>query len=134
MASPFDIDSVYSFDVYPVALLGNNFKNVTVLAIMNQATAQAQGFDTYAAHANVFPTLPTGTVPNDPSKYSYIKIKTPTGDTAYLGIPWVVAASIALVESRTITVQIAGVSASDQAGIKAALNQNGYSQLTFSIN
>ena len=49
MSYNFQIREIYSFDVYPTAVLGNGFKNVTVLAVMDQESAN-QLIDTTALH------------------------------------------------------------------------------------
>lgn len=127
------IKGIYSFSVYPVAELGTAFQNATVLALFDQETANQAGFDTVAQHALVYPRLPVGT-PNDPSMYTYVKLRLPSGKIQILGRPWIVESSIEVVELGTITVKISNVSINDQAKIQQALAANGYSatQLTFS--
>lgn len=131
MTTNFKIKGVYNFDVYPSAILGTSFKNVTVMAIMDRATANKE-IDTQAMHVLMYPYLPSGSV-NDPDGYDYIKIKTTTGQTTIIGISWINDDTVELVESRTVTVVIDGVTASDVNRIKNALVQNGYSALTISI-
>lgn len=128
----FQIRQVYNFDTYAAALLGNNFKNVTVLAIMDRETA-AKEADVHAMHVQVYPYLPAGT-PNDPNAYDYVKVKTTTGQTMILGIAWIKEDSIQLVESRIITVKISNVSASDIPRVRDALVANGFNQVEMSIS
>lgn len=127
----FKIREIYSFDVFPAALLGNGFKNVTVLAVMDQESAN-QLIDTQAVHVDVYPYLPAGT-PNNPNAYNYLKIKTANGETTVLGLPWINEASIVHVDSTEITVKIGNVAASDVAAIRAALQQNGFSSLEITV-
>lgn len=47
-----------SFEVYPAAVLGNNFKDVRLEGIISARTAASYGMDIQALHANVYPTLP----------------------------------------------------------------------------
>lgn len=116
--------NAYSFSVYPVAFLGNDFTNVTVLAILDEATAR-QTIDTYALHRQYYPTLPAGT-PDDPTEYDYVKLKTSTGDIRVIGIPWIIENTIELVEQTTIVVEIAEVNVSDMSRIRSALAGNGF--------
>lgn len=129
----FAIKGVYSFNVYPVARLGTNFANVTVMGEFDQATANAQGFDTAAEHAAVYNTLPAGT-PNDPSAYNYIKIKLPSGATQILGVAWIVENSIEIVNLGTITVKISNVNSSDTEKVRKALASNGFAATSISFS
>lgn len=131
MAVNFQIRGVYSFEVYPVAILGGDFKNVTILSIMDRETANRE-IDTQALHVNLYPYLPVST-PNNPNGYDYIKIKTSTGQTTILGIAWINLETITLVESRVITVKIGNVSAADTARVRNALAQNGFTVTDISI-
>lgn len=133
MSTPlFQIRSVYSFDVYPIPILGNNFKNVTVLAVMDFETANRE-FDAVSQHINLYPYLPSGS-PNKPDGYDYVKIKTTAGIITILGIAWIKAESIQLVESRTAQVTIGDITASDLARIRNALVSNGFNNLKIEIN
>ena len=132
MSYNFQIREIYSFDVYPTAVLGNGFKNVTVLAVMDQESAN-QLIDTTALHVNVYPYLPPGT-PNRPDSYNYLKIKTANGETTVLGLPWINEASIEHVVSTSITVKVGNVQASDVAAIREALQQNGFTSLEISVD
>lgn len=122
----------YNFDVHPTAFIGNNYKNVTVMAIMDRETANKE-IDTAALHIQCFPTLPAGT-PNDPDAYDYVKLKMPSGATTIIGLAWIKSETVTLVDARTITAKIGNVTATDLAKIKAALVQNGYSSIELSIS
>ena len=128
MSYPFQNRQVYSFDVYPLAALGNNFKNVTVMAVMDAETA-AQSIDIQAQHVAYFPFLPAGT-PNDPRAYDYVKIKTLAGNTAILGLAWINEATIVQVESVTIVATVYGAASSDVTKIRNALIQNGFNNVS----
>ncbi|MNU19660.1 hypothetical protein D3C71_78930 [compost metagenome] len=127
----FEIRKIYSFDVYPAAVLGNGFQNVTVLAVMDQESAN-QLVDTQSLHVNVYPYLPTGT-PNRPDAYSWLKIRTANGETTVLGLPWINEASITEVNSTEINVKIGNVQASDVPAIVEALKQNGFVSLVVTV-
>lgn len=127
----FILRGVFNFDTYAAAILGTNFRNVTVLAIMDANTANRE-LDIQAMHLQVFPTLPTGT-PNDPFGYDYVKVKTPSGQTTILGMAWINAATVVQVQSNTITAVISGVSASDASRVRDALVQNGFNNLAITV-
>lgn len=119
----FQPGNAYSFNVHPVAILGNDFTNVTVTAILDQETAN-QFIDTRALHVQVYPTLPQGT-PDDPSVYMYLKLKTASGNTRVIGVPWINIETVELVEMGTFTITIPNRSVTDTAKIQNALAANG---------
>lgn len=132
MATTFQTRKAYSFDVYPSALLGTAFKNVTVQAILDYDTAL--GFvDLAALHVSVFPYLPAGT-PNRPQDFDYLLLKTDAGDTTVIGVPWIIDETVQVVESLTITAIIEDVSTADLDRIRICLSQNGYDKIKLSIN
>lgn len=133
MSYPFDLKSVYNFDVYPVTLLGSNWQNVTVMSLMDYATVMNSGFDAPAMHAQVFSYLPSGT-PNDPSQYDYVKLKTAAGAITYLGIAWINLASVVQVDSVTIVVTIGNVTSASTSLVRQALVQNGFNNLSMTVN
>lgn len=131
MTTQFELRKVYNFEVYPAALLGNDFKNVTVLAIMDRDTANKE-IDCQALHINYYPSLPSGT-PNDPNGYDYVRIRTTAGVTTVLGIAWINQESIQLVESRTMKITVGDVGAADVARVRNALVQNGYNNIDIQL-
>lgn len=123
---PVQIGQRFSFEVYPSAVLGNNFKNVRLVGTFDARVAQSFGEDIVAMHANVYPTLPTGTVPNDAFQYNYFRIQYPNGEFQLLGIPWVRQDSIVVATSGRLTLVFDDVSPTDQDRIIVALSSNGY--------
>jgi hypothetical protein len=127
----FKLRGIYSFDVYPSALLGTTFSNVTVVGILDSESA-AKEIPIQELHVQVYPTLPVGT-PNNPSGYDYLKIKTTTGETTILGMAWINEQSVQEVLLSTITAVIGGVSAIDLPRIRNCLIQNGYNNIQLDI-
>lgn len=132
MATIFQPRKVYSFGVYPSAILGTGFKNVTVQAILDYHSALAFA-DLEAIHVNVYPHLPAGT-PNRPQDFDYLLVRTDNGDTTIIGIPWIVDETVELVESLRITAVIDGVASADLDRIRACLTQNGYDKISLSLS
>lgn len=120
----FQTNGKYSFDVYPVAILGTAFKNVQILGKFGERTAQALGLDTRAMHAAVFPSLPSYT-PNDPSQYNYLQLLLPSGSTTIIGEAWIKADTVQLVTLGKFVVEITDAAASEQNDIVKALTANG---------
>lgn len=120
----------FSFEVYPSAILGNGFKDVTLEGFISPSMAQAFGTDIAAMHANVYRTLPS-TTPNDPLKYNWMRIKHQNGSFSTLGVPYVRPESVVVATEGVLDLRFTGVTAADQTRILEALSANGY---TPSIN
>ena len=127
----FKLRGVYSFDVYPTALLGTSYKNVTILGIMDPTTA-AKKVDIKSLHVMMFPTLPAGSSSNF-EDYDYVEIKTSTGETTVLSMGWINPATVTQVTSSTAVATIGGISAADVPRIINALVQNGFNDVTVSL-
>lgn len=137
MATNWQLGQTYSFSVYPEALLGTNFANVTVMALMDAATAAASGLgDIYAEHANLYSSvIGLGTVKNDATSYYYLKLKLSDSSTPILlGIPFIIDSTVNLVTAQTITAVIGQVSSSDLINIKNLLAAAGYNSATLTIS
>lgn len=131
MAVTFQIKQRYNIDVYPSAVLGNGFKNVTVLAILNYESALMFA-DIHAIHANVFAYLPPGT-PDRPEEYEYILLKTASGQNTVLARQWINEDSIRLVASSKAIVTIEEVGSDNIEALRAALYQNGFQKIDIRI-
>lgn len=122
----------YNFDVYPVSLLGNIFKGVTVLAVMDDETAN-QYIDTQAMHVQVYPSLPVGS-PNRPRDYSFVKLRLANGSTTIIGVPWIKDSTIQEITSSVIRAVISGATPSDLAKVRNCLVQNGFSNIEVTLD
>jgi len=129
MSYPFKIRSTYSFDVYPDTIIGNDYKNVTVLAIVDYQTALSMGVDIDAIHVNVFPQLPAG-LPDDPQATEYIKIRTASNIETVIGINWIRENTIQEVQSLRAVITVEGVTSLDLPKILLAIEQNGYNNVS----
>lgn len=93
----------FSFEVYPTAILGNNFQNVQLLAINDAETARRLGWDVDSLHATIYPTLPSGVVEDDPDSYPYVEIKTISGQRHIVGVEWIKPGTIETIVSGRVT-------------------------------
>jgi hypothetical protein len=136
MSTNWQIGTVYSFSVYPAEILGDNYSNVTVMGVMDAATASATGLiDIYAAHANMYPYLPANTVPDDPTAYNYLKLKLSDATTPQvIGIPFIIDSSVQVVNAQSITAVIANVTSADLTNISNLLSAAGYSVSSITIS
>ena len=124
MAISLEVLRTYSFDVYTAAVTGNNFKNVTLLGIVDWETAGTL-IDVVAKHRACYPLLPAGLV-DDPTLYRYLKIKTPSGGITALAYEWIRADTIVESTAKTAIIKLANVSPDQQVAIRNALVQNGF--------
>lgn len=120
--------SVYSFSVYPVALLGNDFTDVTVLATLDEETAR-QTIDTYAVHRQYYPSLPADT-PDDPTAYDYVKLRMKSGEIRIIGIPWIDPTTVVLVEKVPLVIELEDASLADIPHLRNILSANRYKIVT----
>lgn len=127
------IGSTYSFNVYPVARLGNNFQNCVLQAILDASTVQQLGNDIYGWQKNLFPYLPAGT-PSDPTQYQYLRFKLQSGISTILAVPWIDDSTVTLVESQTLQVTIGNVDAATWSPrVQLALAQLGLTNVTITV-
>lgn len=136
MATSWQIGTTYSFTVYPAEILGNNYDNVIVMGVMDAATAAATGLiDIYAAHADMYPYLPTNTVPDDATAYNYLKLKlSDVTSPIVLGIPFINDSSVQQVNAQAITAVVANVTSTDLTNISNLLAAAGYTVSSISIS
>jgi len=127
MPSIYDVrlNQIFSFEVYPTNVIGNNFRNVRLEGIVSAQTAASYGMDIEAVHAAVYPTLPAG-VPNDPFKYPYIRIQFPNGEYTMIGIPWIRQETIQISVAGQVTMVFENKTDVDLERMINALSANGY--------
>ena len=82
-----------------------------------------------ADHINIYPALPDSVkskYDNDYRSYNYLAILAVDGHTSYIGLPWIVEASLIRSDLTYGTVTLANFRDVDAASIKALLQANGY--------
>lgn len=114
MTTQYQIGSTYSFQVYPVAQLGNNFQNVVVLALLDASTVQQLGIDIWGMHKNLYASLPAGT-PNDPTQYQYLRLKLQSGQSTIVAVPWIDDSTVELANAQTLKVTLGNLDAATWA-------------------
>lgn len=124
MSDLFKTRKSYSFEVYPSAILGNNFNNVTVTGIIDGETA-SRIIDVHSLHAQIYPAVSPGT-PDDPLAYDYITFRAESGIVTALGIPWIREDTVISSESNTLQVMVSNVTINDVPKLRAALISNGF--------
>lgn len=129
--SDFTLGSTVTFSVYPTAIIGNNYKRVRVMAIIDADTAR-QYIDPISLHANVYPTLPEET-PENAYEIYYLKIRFSNGQFGVLGLPWIREDTIEIQDMSTIKLTIEDVAASDIDKVLLALSSNGFKSVDVEV-
>jgi hypothetical protein len=130
MAIIFKPRGIYTFNVYPGPIIGEQFTNATVLSVMDFQTA-TRFADIKALHENVFPYLPEGS-PNRPEDFDYLLISVGE-NTTVLGVPWIIAESVEERDSMKMSVTIEDVTAQDIMRVRECLSQNGYNKISLKL-
>lgn len=117
--------NIVTFNVHAPKLLGSNYADVEVMGLLDVDSAKTF-IDPYAMHVNVYPSLPEGTVEDDPASYQYVKVKHPNGTYSVLGVPWIDANTIETSERGTLTLTLNNIHVSDKDTIIRALSSNGF--------
>lgn len=120
----FKINSVYSFETNGVPTVPVVIKNAKLLMQMNAAEA-AKIADIYTYHQSALGNLPPGT-PGDVSSMTFYKFLTETNAVLVLADAWIKQNTVQLVDTKTLTVSIPGITSSDRAIILDLLNARGY--------
>lgn len=118
------LGSRISFETYPAAIIGTTFNNVRVDAILDFETASTL-LDVAAMHANVYPTLPSGTA-DDYKGYYYAKLRLENGKVTVVGLPWIKEDTVITQSTVNLPVTVLSVNPVDQARFKAVCAANGF--------
>lgn len=102
--SDIEVGQKISFEVWPVAQLGNVFQNVTFCGTFDAQLASVLNFDIAANHGIMYPSLPAGT-PSDYTQYAYCRVKTEGGEFMILAHEWIRPGSVTLAEGQTGTLK-----------------------------
>lgn len=95
---------IVSFEVYPVATLGDGFKTVKILSIVDYDTARLI-FDPANTAISVYPSLPLGT-PKDYRKYKYMKVQHPNMSISCIALEWINLSTVTFHTDVIVTVKL----------------------------
>lgn len=95
---------IVSFDVYPVAILGNNYNTVKILSIVDYDTARLLTDPSNTA-ISVYPSLPSGT-PKDYKRYKYLKLEHVNKQISCIAIEWINLSTIVFHTDIIVTVKL----------------------------
>lgn len=126
------IGNRYSFTTMAPSILGQDYSDMTLLAIGGYALAsRLENVDVILN--NIYPYLGSN-APSDATKDEYYVFTTAAGGTKVFGSTWINQATIDVTGSQSITVVVDNVSASDVSKIRELLASAGYNAITTRIS
>lgn len=125
------IGSTYNFFLRAPAILGAEYKNATVMGVLDFDSANVIQ-DVAPLHASVYSSLPTGT-PKDAKDLLFIKIRTSTGEVRVIAKDWLSMDPV-LVVNKNVRVDILNVDLSKLPLLRAALEHTGFTNFTITSN
>jgi hypothetical protein len=125
------LGDVISFSVFEnvKAVIPTKFENVKTVAMIDADSAKAL-MDPYTLHRNVYPLLASGTCPDDPYQYYYLKVQLPNKRYVAVGVPWINLTTLEKRDSSTAEVRIDNISSSDLTRLKDHLAAGGWTLTT----
>ena len=126
------IGKVVSFQLYPSAIVTDDFTNCKIIAVGSHESAS--GFISPARlHSTIYATLPEGT-PNDYRAYEYVLIKKQDNTITAVGIPWVKDNSVVIVGSIELHATIRNKTIEDIDLLRKVLMENNFSNIDITIS
>lgn len=124
-----EIGTVYDIPMLAPAILGQYYKNATVLALLDYSTAIGI-LDVTSIHASIYSQLPSG-VSSDPSKLIYLKLRTENNEITVIAMDWIASQPTA-VAADTFTVTFTNTPRSQIANVVAILAANNFNNVSVS--
>lgn len=119
-----------TFQLYPAAIITDNFTNVKIVGTTTFEGAQAY-ISPQRLHSMVFPTLPSGT-PNDHRLYRYALVMRHDSTITAVGMPWIKEGSVVVHGAMELNVTIRGKTAADVALLRQVLMENNFTDFEIS--
>lgn len=124
-----NIGKNYKFEIYPAAVIGTRFNNVTYLGTID--ASGVTGFDPRAKHAVVFPYLPAGT--GAYNTYAYHRFRLESGEVSFVGDPWIKANTVISLENTKIVVTYTNLPPTEVNRIRQMNLNNDYDSFTIEV-
>lgn len=124
----FDLKTTVTFQLYSgaSAVIPDSFTQCVVTSKIDYEDVRNFNADPDALHQLVFPTLPANTCPSDPSKYSWLSVKTLTGGRLIIGEPWINPDTIQVTTNSGLTIYCSVSPKNGMALARQILAQNGF--------
>lgn len=93
---------IISFDVYPANIIGNNFKQVKLVSLVDVKMASMLGTDPFVLHKQVYSHVPTGQMPSSATDYLYAVVEFANGQRSVIGVPWINLSTLRVHRSNNV--------------------------------
>lgn len=114
-----NIGDIVSFSTFAPGVLGTGWSRVTILSVLD-ADDVSRFLDPRSIHQAVYPSLPGGT-PNDPTRYSYLKVKTSNDTITAIGLPWIDPDTVTIHEETVVDFRVSGITPDKVTRLREAL-------------
>lgn len=125
------IGMVISFQLYPSAILTDDFTDVKLIGLVNY-----EGAGLYISpaqkHATVYPTLPANT-PNDYRLYEYAIIRKQDGKVTAVGVPWIKEETLTISQTVELVITVRNKSIDDIPRLRQILTQNRFADIDVAV-
>lgn len=120
------VGDTVSFELFngAKAIVPTKFENVIIRTPLDLESV-SQVIDPISLHRNIYPTLPEGTVEDNPD-YMYLKVRLPNGQDTAVGIPWIDQTTIEVRNSTDLQIIVPNASTLDAQRIRQLLSAGGY--------
>lgn len=125
------IGMVLSFQLYPSAILTDDFTDVKLIGLVNHEAASVY-MSPAQKHATVYPTLPIGT-PNDYRLYEYAIIRKQDGKMTAVGVPWIKADTVTVSQTVELLITVRNKSIDDIPRLRQILTQNRFTDIDVDV-
>lgn len=102
----FNLKETVTFQLYSgaSAVIPDSFTRCMVTSKVDYDDVRNFNFDPDVQHQLVFPLLPANSCPSDPSKYSWLIVKTLSGSRIAIGEPWINVDTIEATSNTGLTI------------------------------
>ncbi|QPX76781.1 hypothetical protein [Serratia phage vB_SmaM_Yaphecito] len=125
----FNLGDRVTFQIYPVTLYGDIFRNCVPTDLISFKSTPRFNVDAAAEHAKVYNLLPPGQAPNDPAGYKWLVVTLENGDERVIGLPWIKVDTIQVIQVVNTYVTVPNTAPEDQEKIRLALSAAGFNDV-----
>lgn len=131
MSASFDLRGVYSFSTVAPNILGDAYRNATVVGILDFESANRE-MDVTAMFKQVMPYITESSAVRNPRTADYIRVRLENGNTTILATAWIKTDTVQKKSSQSIKITIPNATPADLNTVRMALQSNGI--MTYDID
>lgn len=133
MSLNWTIGDTYTFTTINPSILGDKFKDMTLVSIANFNIVNLLGFDAATKHKQVYDIDEYTSNYQTPDSYDYLIFETKNGDRVIFGKPWIIESSTDSLYGIDYTMEFIDVSIDDVDVITSQLNLMGYRDISVTL-